>query len=80
MAPEILSRIHEGRLEQRIFGAQTELRAIFDEMKAAYSARLETGRFSAAKERRDLHQAFLDAAAQMGVRAKDAERMFRSWF
>jgi hypothetical protein len=78
--PELLGRIHEGVLDVRIWGAQSELLEVFNELKDAYNLRLETGHYSAAKERRDLHEAFLERAATMGVRRKDAERLFRRWF
>jgi hypothetical protein len=50
------------------------------ELKTAYAERAETGYYSAAKERRDLKEAFIDRCLAEGMKRGEAKRMFeRLW-
>jgi hypothetical protein len=77
---DTIARIVDGRLEFARFGARDQLASFMQELKTAYAERAETGYYSAAKERRDLKEAFIDRCLAEGMKRGEAKRMFeRLW-
>lgn len=76
---ELVVRLIDGRPEIALPGAAGVLSDHIRMLQDAFRERLATGRYDVAKERRDLRDAFLDRAAELGVKRKDAERLYRRW-
>lgn len=83
MSSLIARVVNHGRGEQVEVireGAWQELLDWLSWAKDAHTARAKTGQYDGAKERSDTKAAFLEFAAERGVKRGDALALYRRWF